>query len=91
MFESCRSSIENYQTGSPELIALQAILESNHAVLGARFSGAGFGGCSIALVDADRAEDVAEETRHAFSAKFPELRDECSVRIVRSVDGVHFH
>ena len=56
MKESCDSSIRNFQTGSEELIELQRILLETPGVFGARFSGAGFGGCSVALVAAEEAE-----------------------------------
>jgi len=88
MFESCRSSIENYQTGSTELIALQEILEDSRGVLGARFSGAGFGGCSLALVEARRAAPLAEEIRERFGVRFPELAGRASAHAVRAVGGV---
>ncbi|MGE4651651.1 MAG: galactokinase family protein [Myxococcota bacterium] len=88
MFESCRSSIANYETGSPELIALQEILEQSPGVLGARFSGAGFGGCSLALVEADRAEALAGEIHARFAARFPELGAHAWAHLARSVGGV---
>ena len=88
MFESCASSIANYQTGSPELIALQEILEDSPGVLGARFSGAGFGGCSLALVQTRHAASLAEEIRERFAARFPELAGQTSTHLVRAVGGV---
>jgi len=54
MNASCHSSIENWESGSPELIELQRTLERTAGVYGSRFSGAGFGGSVVALVeDAD--------------------------------------
>lgn len=50
MNASCQSSIENWEAGSPELIELQRTLEATPGVYGSRFSGAGFGGCVVALV-----------------------------------------
>jgi hypothetical protein len=49
MNESCHSSFENYETGSPELACLQRVLEATPAC-SARASTAGFGGCCVALV-----------------------------------------
>ena len=49
MNESCLSSIHNYRCGCPELITLFEILSSLPGVYGSRFSGAGYGGCCIAL------------------------------------------
>ena len=88
MFESCRSSIERYETGSPELIEIQAILENTEGVRGARFSGAGFGGCSIALVHARDAEATRERVARAVSKRFPAFAERSDVRIVSSEDGL---
>ena len=41
----------DYQVSGPHLDSLVALLEQEPAVLGARMTGAGFGGCSIALVE----------------------------------------
>ena len=49
-FDSCESSIHNYECGSPELIGIYEILRSLPGVYGGRFSGAGFKGAVIALV-----------------------------------------
>ena len=51
MNASCDSSIHNYETGSREMIRLFEILVETQGVLGARFSGAGFRGCAVALID----------------------------------------
>ncbi len=50
MNASCQSSIENWEAGSLELSELQRKLQGTRGVYGSRFSGAGFGGCVIALV-----------------------------------------
>ncbi len=87
MAASCRSSIENYETGSPEQIALQQILLDTPGVYGARFSGAGFGGCSLALVETGRAEEAGRRAEEAFVARFPELRGRARVFGVDTEDG----
>ena len=51
IFESGQSSIENYEAGAPELIALHDIALHADGVYGSRFSGAGFKGCYMALID----------------------------------------
>ncbi len=89
MAESCRSSIENYETGSPEQVALQALLQSTPGVYGARFSGAGFGGCSLALIEPGRAEEARRRVEEAFVARFPRLRGRARVFVVDSEDGAH--
>jgi galactokinase len=88
MSESCRSSIECYETGSPELVRLQEILVATPGVFGARFSGAGFGGCSIALVDAAAAGEAGASILRAFLAAFPGLEGRARVFEVQSDDGL---
>lgn len=51
MFESGHSSIYNWETGSAELKTLYEIMLKCDGVYGGRFSGAGFNGSSVALVD----------------------------------------
>ncbi|KAL9445188.1 hypothetical protein AB3S75_018222 [Citrus x aurantiifolia] len=67
------SSIHNYECGSEPLIQLNAILQRAPGVFGARFSGAGFRGCCLALVDADRAEEAASYVRREYFELQPEL------------------
>lgn len=88
MNDSCRSSVANYETGSKELIVLQQIWESTAGVLGARFSGAGFGGCSVALVRAEAALLVREQVLARFTQAFPELTQRAEVIAVASADGL---
>ncbi len=88
MFQSCESSIHNYETGSPELIELQQILVETPGVYGARFSGAGFGGCSVALVSAARAEEARASVEASFRSRFPELAEKARAFLVESEDGV---
>jgi galactokinase/galacturonokinase len=87
MFESCRSSIENYETGSAEQIALQAVFERTPGVLGARFSGAGFGGCSVALVEAAAAEDARRRVEREFVRAHPQLEGRARAFLVETEDG----
>ncbi|GMH16442.1 hypothetical protein Nepgr_018283 [Nepenthes gracilis] len=70
---SGRSSIENYECGCEPLIQLYEVLLRSPAVLGARFSGAGFRGCCIALVDADYAEEAASFVKTEYRRLQPDL------------------
>jgi galactokinase/galacturonokinase len=88
MNASCESSIHNYQTGSPELVALQRVLVATPGVIGARFSGAGFGGCGIALIERAAAAETAERVRTDFARACPELRERMRVFTVETDDGV---
>ena len=53
---SGESSITCYECGAPPLIDLHRLLVTTRGVYGARFSGAGFRGCCLALADAERAD-----------------------------------
>ena len=58
VFDSGMSSITNYECGCDELITLFHILQNTPGVLGARFSGAGFKGCCMALIEPTLADQV---------------------------------
>ena len=73
--ESGRSSIENYECGAPELIALYEALLDGSGVYGARFSGAGFRGSCLALVDPAHFEAVGERVRAAYVGRFPQYAE----------------
>lgn len=88
IFESGRSSIENYETGSRELIVLHEIMESTSGIYGGRFSGAGFNGSSIALIDPQRKEDIAGNVLERYLKVFPNLKNKVSVHFCTTADGV---
>jgi galactokinase len=73
--DSGRSSIENYECGAPELIALYAALLTAPGVYGARFSGAGFRGSCLALLDPAQFDAAAEHVRAAYVARFPQYAE----------------
>lgn len=89
MFESGRSSIENYETGSRELIVLHEIMESTTGIYGGRFSGAGFNGSSIALIDPAHKDDIAGIIRERYLQVFPHLKEKVSVNFCTTADGVN--
>jgi galactokinase/galacturonokinase len=91
MNESCRSSIENYETGSTELVALHSILREAPGVFGSRFSGAGFGGCAVALVDARRADACRDHVERAYLRLHPQLEGRARVFLVDSDDGLRLN
>lgn len=69
---SGESSIVNYQCGTPPSIALYEALRKAPGVYGARFSGAGFGGSCVALVEAEASEEVVARVSQDYAAVFPE-------------------
>jgi galactokinase len=70
MRASHESSRDLYQISIPELDLLAETAWAADGCYGARLSGAGFGGCVTALVDADAVEAVAERLRDAFDRRF---------------------
>lgn len=87
-FESGHSSIYNWETGSPELKKLYEILTTTDGVYGGRFSGAGFKGCCMALVDPAFVDRIRQRVGDEYLKAFPELRGKYSVHICDSADGV---
>ena len=87
-FESGRSSIDNWETGSPELIKLYEIMTQTEGIYGGRFSGAGFKGCCIAIVNPDYFESIKESISIAYLKAFPHLEGKFSMHICHSADGV---
>lgn len=87
-FESGYSSIYNYETGSDELKALYEIMTQTDGIYGGRFSGAGFKGCCMALIDPAYEESITETVTREYLKKFPNLKEKFSVHICESADGV---
>ena len=59
--ESHESSKENFENSTPELDRLVTIAQQLPGVLGARLTGAGFGGAILVLSEASRAKTIAAE------------------------------
>ena len=89
-FDSCESSIHNYECGSPELIAIYEIMRSLPGVYGGRFSGAGFKGACIALVDPAYKADIEKKLTERYLAEFPEYEKTFQVFWVKPDDGARF-
>ena len=85
--ESGRSSIENYECGCPPLIDLVRVLQATPGVRGARFSGAGFRGCCLALVDPAHAEQAAAHAIREYGRRQPELARQAWCLICQSGPG----
>ncbi|HZG68087.1 MAG TPA: galactokinase [Herpetosiphonaceae bacterium] len=76
MNESHRSLRDDYEVSSPQLDTLVAAAQAVPEVYGARLTGAGFGGCTVALVRPDAVEQVITEVTRAYQqafAKVPEV------------------
>ena len=86
-FESGYSSIHNWETGSPELIKLYEIMTHTDGIYGGRFSGAGFKGCCMALIDPAYESKILEKVEREYLAAFPDLKDKYSAHICHTADG----
>lgn len=89
-FDSCESSIHNYECGSPELISIYEIMRPLKGVYGGRFSGAGFKGAVIALVDPAEKENIERTLAEQYLAKYPEYENLFQVFWTRPDDGARF-
>ena len=89
-FDSCESSIHNYECGSPELIAIYEIMRSLPGVWGGRFSGAGFKGACIALVDPAHKEEIEYELTRRYLERFPEYETTFRCYFVKPDNGARF-
>jgi galactokinase/galacturonokinase len=87
-FESGRSSIENWETGSPELKKIYEIMTQTEGIYGGRFSGAGFKGCCMALIDPAYEESILKKVETEYLAAFPALKGHYSAYICHTSDGV---
>ncbi len=87
-FESGYSSIHNWETGSPELIKLYEIMTETKGIYGGRFSGAGFKGCCLAIIDPAYEESIIETVTKEYIKAFPQLKGKYSAHICVSADGV---
>ena len=87
-FESGRSSIYSWETGSPELRGIYDIMTRTDGIYGGRFSGAGFKGCCMALIDPAFEESVIKNVTEKYLKMFPELKGKYSAHICQSADGV---
>ena len=89
-FDSCESSIHNYECGSPELIAIYEIMRSLPGVYGGRFSGAGFKGACIALVDPAYKAEIEKTLTERYLEQFPEYEKAFQVFWVKPDNGARF-
>lgn len=87
MFESGRSSIFNYECGCPELITIFNLLSECPGVYGARFSGAGYRGCCIALVDPQYKAAISKVIHAEYPARHPEFADKYRINFCGTDDG----
>jgi galactokinase len=68
MYESHESLRRDHEVSSRELDIMVDAASDLAGVYGARMTGGGFGGCTVALVDAARADEIAGEIRQRYEA-----------------------
>ena len=90
IFESCESSMNNYECGSPELIDIYEIMRRTDGIYGGRFSGAGFKGACIALVDPKKKDDIKQFVTNEYLKKYPQYKDSFEVYFCHPCHGVDF-
>ena len=87
-FESGWSSIHNWESGAPEQIRLYEIMRETDGIYGGRFSGAGFKGCCMALIDPDKADSIRERVEREYLTAFPAMKGKYSFHLCESADGM---
>ena len=86
-FESGWSSIHNWESGAPEQIRLYEIMTQTPGIYGGRFSGAGFKGCCMALINPAYEDSITRQVTDAYLASFPHLKGKYAVFICDSANG----
>ena len=76
------------ETGADELKEIYNIMRETKGIYGGRFSGAGFKGCCMALIDPDYKESISRTVTDQYLKAFPGLAGKYSVHFCRSADGI---
>ncbi len=88
MFETHRGLRDDFAVSCPELDLLVALAEKQDGVLGARMMGAGFGGCTINLVEQDSLENFRKKIRNAYRARTGKTTKIWDVRLERGTSRI---
>ena len=91
VFESGKSSIENYESGSDVLIDLYNIISTTDGVYGGRFLGGGFNGACLAIVDSLKLNDAIKHITDKYLAKHNKYAGDFKVYICKLENGVFFN
>lgn len=89
VFASGKSSVVNYECGCPELISLYNIMTGTDGIYGGRFSGAGFKGCCMAIIEPDKADEITRHVGELYLKEYPNLEGKYSSYICNISDGVN--
>ena len=88
VLESGRSSIVNYESGSPLLIDLYNIIATTKGVYGGRFMGGGFNGACLAIINPEYEEEIMDEIKNRYGELHPDYKEKMSMFICTTEDGV---
>ncbi|MGD1997115.1 MAG: galactokinase, partial [Anaerolineae bacterium] len=80
-----RSLRDDYEVSSPELDLLTKAAQKVPGCYGARLTGAGFGGCVVALAAEDATDELARQMKQAYQSRFGYSP---SVIVCQASDGV---
>jgi len=69
MNQSHVSLRDDYEVSCDTLDAMVECASAHPACYGARMTGAGFGGCAVALIDAEAADDFVQKTTEAYQQR----------------------
>lgn len=81
--ESGASSIHDYECGCPHLITLYDIMKRCPGVYGTRFSGGGFRGSCIGLIDPAAREEIRDTLAAQYPIAHPEVAGSYSIHFCR--------
>lgn len=68
---------------------LYEIMTQTDGIYGGRFSGAGFKGCCMALIDPAYAETIEQQVTREYIKVFSQLEGKCSVHFYQSSDDLN--
>jgi len=88
MNESSRSTLQNYENGSPQIRYLFERTISQDRVYGAAINGGGYGGCVVVFVSNEFSENSALEILSAYTKKYPELKDKAQAYFTELDEGL---
>lgn len=90
MNESGNSSVYLYESGCPELITIFNLLKNTPGVYGARFSGAGYRGCCIGLINPRDKETIKKTIDESYPKLHPLYKDVYKVSFAKLDDGARY-
>lgn len=88
IFASGQSSIQNWNTGSTELVSLYEIMRNTDGIYGGRISGAGFKGCCMAIIDPTYRDYIEKSVTREYTKHYPKLENKFSISFCKSSNGV---